>query len=214
MEITILGPGNMGTALATVLSKKGHEITFSHSKNEEKINQLLKLIQGSKYEKIPDAVSYSDVIIITTGFEGLAEIFEHRKTFKDKIVISCTSNLNPNFSGNTIGLATKQTISVAEEIQQNLSEALVAEAFNTAFALNIGNPNRLTNPEMASIFYCSDHESIKPTVAQLITDLQYEPVDAGMLKSARALETLATVWVQMTVVANKYPGFGLKIVQQ
>jgi len=35
-----------------------------------------------------------------------------------------------------------------------------------------------------------------------------------LLKSARALETLATVWVQMTVVANKYPGFGLKIVQQ
>jgi 8-hydroxy-5-deazaflavin:NADPH oxidoreductase len=214
MKITILGPGNMGVALATNWKLKNHEITFSHSKNKERIKTILESIKGSQYLELKEAVQYSEVIIITSVYEGLAEIFNYKELFKNKIVISCTSNLLPDFQGNTMGLVTERTISVAEEIQENLPSAFVGEAFNTAFAVNIVNLERLNNKETGSIFYCSNHATTKRVASQLISDLSFQPIDAGDLKSARALETFATVWVQLAVVSNKYPGFGIKIINQ
>ncbi len=214
MKIAILGPGNMGTALASQWSRKGYEIIFSHSKNAEKISKLLSLIKGSSFETLPTAIKDADVVVITCQYEGLYEIFKYKESFNNKIVISCVSDLKPDFSANTIGLKTDRNISVAEEIQENFPLAFVGEAFNTAFASNIGNPSRLVNEEKGTIFYCTNHKNSKATIEALISDLEYEPIDSGNLKSARALETLATVWVQMAVVANKYPGYGLKMVKQ
>ncbi len=214
MTISILGPGNMGKALASIWSKKGYKIIFSHSKNEEKINQLLNVVAGSTAETIVNAIKLADVIVLTTQYAGLQELYQYKDHFENKMVFSCVSNLTPDFSGNTIGLPTNRKISVAEEIQENLSKALVCEAFNSAFAVNIENLERLKGNELGSIFYCTDHQDIKKTAQQLISDLDYTPIDAGVLKNARTLETFATVWVQMAVVANKYPGYGLKIINQ
>jgi 8-hydroxy-5-deazaflavin:NADPH oxidoreductase len=214
MKISILGPGNMGTALALQWSRKGYQIIISHSRNAEKINQLLSLIKGASFEKMPAAISAADVVVVTCQYEGLKELYQYKDAFKNKIVISCVSNLKPDFSASTIGLKTDRTISVAEEIQENLHKAKVGEAFNTAFAANIHNANRKTSTDVANIFYCTDYEDIKQTIEQLIIDLNYQPIEAGNLKSARTLETLATVWVQMAVVANKYPGYELKIIKQ
>jgi 8-hydroxy-5-deazaflavin:NADPH oxidoreductase len=214
MKIAILGPGNIGTALAIQWSKKGHDIIFSHSNKIEKINQLLSLIKDSGFKKLPDAISDAEIIIITCQYDGLKEIFANSALFTNKIVLSCVSNLRPDFSGNTIGLHTERTTSVAEEIQENLPNALVGEAFNSAFAANINNPNKIDDSKDSSIFYCTNHDSIRSTIEQLIMDINYEPVNAGNLKSARALETFATIWVQMAVVANKYPGYELKIIKR
>ena len=214
MKITILGPGNMGVALAANWVMKNHEITFSHSKSKDKINTILSDIEGSQYLELAEAIQYSEIIIITSVYDGLAEIFQHKELFENKIVISCTSNLTPDFQGNTIGLKTERTISVAEEIQENLPNAFVGEAFNSAFAVNIGNLERLKNQEQGSIFYCSNHNTTKDVTSKLISDLHFQPIDAGDLKSARGLETFATVWVQLAVVSNKYPGFGIKIINQ
>ncbi len=212
MKVTILGPGNMGLALAKNWILKGHQITFSHSKRKEKINAILEEIKGSQYLELTEAIQYSEVIIIASVYDGLSEIFRYKDLFSNKIVISCTSNLKPDFLGNTMGLQTSRGFSVAEEIQENLPTAYVGEAFNTAFAENIGNLQRIESKTIASIFYCSNHTKNKEVASQLISDLNYQAIDAGDLKSARALETFATSWVQLAVVSNHYPGFEIKIV--
>lgn len=212
MRISILGPGNMGVALAKNWVLKGHQITFSHSRKKEKISTILQEIKGAQYLELADAIQHSEVIIIASVYEGLSEIFRHKALFNNKIVISCTSNLKPDFQGNTIGLQSSRSLSVAEEIQENLPDAFVGEAFNSAFAENIGSPQRIESKTIASIFYCSDHSKNKEVAKQLISDLNYQAIDAGNLKSTRALETFATAWVQLAVVSNHYPGFEIKIV--
>lgn len=212
MRISILGPGNMGVALAKNWVLKGHQITFSHSRKKEKISAILQEIKGSQFLELAEAIQYSDVIVIASAYEGLSEIFRYKNLFSNKIVISCTSNLKPDFQGNTIGLQTSRSFSVAEEIQENLPDAFVGEAFNSAFAENIGNLQRFDSTTVASIFYCSDHTKNKEVALQLISELNYQAIDAGALKSARALETFATAWVQLAVVSNHYPGFEIKVV--
>jgi 8-hydroxy-5-deazaflavin:NADPH oxidoreductase len=209
MKIAILGPGNMGMALATQWSANGHNIIFSHSNNTDKVKKIIELVKGSVYENMPTAVSLADVVVITCQYEGLAEIFKLKDAFKDKIVLTCVSNLRPDFSGNTIGLSTHRQESVAEEIQKNLPNALVAEAFNTAFAANIST---ISDTKCnGSILYCTDHEGIKEKIEDLISLLKYTPLYTGGLKTARAVETFATVWVQLAAVANIYPGHTFKI---
>jgi predicted dinucleotide-binding enzyme len=61
----------------------------------------------------------------------------------------------------------------------------VAKSFNTNFARLY---DRLSEArERPSCLYCGDEEA-KPVTEQLIRDAGYEPVDAGGLESARALE--------------------------
>lgn len=67
------------------------------------------------------------------------------------------------------------------------SGAHVAKALNSVFARLY---DRLPDQERPpSCFYCGDEEA-KETTAQLIRDAGYEPVDAGGLENAQALEDM------------------------
>jgi hypothetical protein len=47
-----------------------------------------------------------------------------------------------------------------------------------------------------------------------ITENAYEAVNAGSLKVARSLETLATAWVQFAVASGLFPNLGLKALRR
>ena len=74
--------------------------------------------------------------------------------------------------------------SLAEYVK-SITGGPVSKAFNTNFARLY---DRLSEArERPSCLYCGDEEA-KPVTEQLIRDAGYEPVDAGGLESARALE--------------------------
>lgn len=132
-----------------------------------------------------------------------------------KIVITCVSGLQPDFTGPTVGLATDLKTSVAETIQQLIPNAKVVEAFNTTFAEIIASESRQFGSDFPSVFYCGDNNvEAKQIVANLIKDCGYEPIDAGNLLVARSLETLATAWVQFAVSSHVFPNFGLKALRR
>ena len=105
----------MGTALASGLSRKGHEIRFGHRDPKEPVS---------------DAAKWGEVIILAVPYITVAEIAKTIGSDADgKPLIDVTNALNQNGE-----LAVGFTTSAAEELQKKLPKAHVVKAFNTVFA--------------------------------------------------------------------------------
>jgi 8-hydroxy-5-deazaflavin:NADPH oxidoreductase len=215
MKIAIVGSGNMGGVLGKLWAKAGHEVIFSYSRNPDKLQQLA--VAAGNQATVSDAkeaVAKSQIVMLAVGITALEEAMTAVGSLDGKIVITCVSGLQPDFTGKTIGLATNLEISVAEKVQQLAPSAAVIEAFNITFADIIASDSRNFGGDRPSVFYCGDDLDAKKTVAQLIKDCEYEAIDAGLLVVARSLETLATAWVQFAVASQLFPNLGLKALRR
>jgi len=94
-------------------------------------------------------------------------------------------------------LAIGHATSAAEEIGKMAPGAKVVKAFNSVFADIYHSDSRLFGSRMPTMFYCGDDDGAKSTVARLIRETGFEPIDAGPLKSARYLEPLAMLMIQL-----------------
>ncbi|NJL41241.1 MAG: NAD(P)-binding domain-containing protein [Leptolyngbyaceae cyanobacterium SM1_4_3] len=135
MRIGIVGSGNMGGGLGRLWAKAGHQVIFSYSRDDDKLHQLARLAgETADFGTPTEAVTQSEVILLAVGFSVLEDVLRDVGSLDGKIVITCVSGLQPDFTGQTIGLATELKISVAERIQQLAPHAKVVEAFNITFA--------------------------------------------------------------------------------
>ncbi|MBW4582807.1 MAG: NADPH-dependent F420 reductase [Tildeniella nuda ZEHNDER 1965/U140] len=215
MKIGIIGAGNMGAALGKLWANAGHHVIFSYSRDEAKLRELA--IEAGKTAKagtVQAAVADSDVVLLAVWLPTLEAVIQTAGSLDGKIIITCVSGLQPDFTGQTIGIATDLKTSVAEIIQQLAPGAKVVEAFNTTFAEILASDSRQFGSDMPNVFYCGDDSEAKQVVAGLIEECGYESVDAGNLMVARTLETLATAWVQFAVSSQLFPNLGLKALRR
>ncbi len=214
MKIGIIGAGNMGAGLGKLWAKAGHQVIFSYSRDEDKLRKLATSAGATaKAGTIQDAAA-QDIILLAVWLPALEEVVHAAGSLDGKIVITCVSGLQPDFTGQAMGLATDLKISVAETVQQLIPNSKVVEAFNTTFAEIIASDSRQFGSDFPSVFYCGNDVKAKQIVAHLIEDCGYESVDAGDLLVARTLETLATAWVQFAVSSQLFPNLGLKALRR
>ncbi len=215
MNIGIIGSGHMGSALGTLWAQQGHQVIFSYSRDLAKLQATAAAAGNSAKVGTPaEAIASSEVILIAVPPSVLEEVLSSLDSLDNKIVITCMSGLKPDFTGQTMGLATDLTLSVAERLAQLAPGANVVEAFNITFAEIIASESRQFGDRQPSVFYCGDDAAAKAIIAQLIADCGYDPVDAGGLIVARSLETLATAWVQFAVVGGFFPNLGLSALRR
>ena len=76
-------------------------------------------------------------------------------------------------------------------------KASVFKVLNTTGDNNLGDPTRY--PQKPLMLMAGDDDTKKPIVAQLVTDLGFEPSDAGPMINARLLEAHAMLWVDLAM---------------
>src|SRR3989304_3126459 len=101
--------------------------------------------------------------------------------------------------------------SAAEELQKKLPKARVVKAFNTVFAQN-QSTGRVGN-EQLTLFVASDDAKAKQTIMQLGRGIGVEPLDAGALKSARYLEPMAMLLINLGYRLGMGNKIGYKLVK-
>lgn len=182
MKIGILGKGNVGTALAEGLERKGHQIRFAVHEP-----------RGA----VADVAKWCEVVILAVPWTAHKEISEAVGTALDgKPVVDVSNVLTP-----TMELAIGLTTSGAEELQKLLPKALIVKAFNTVFARNMSTG--MVHGERLTVFIAGDDGRSKEAVEKLTRDIGFDAVDAGPLKSARYLEPMGML--------NIILGYGLKM---
>lgn len=121
-------------------------------------------------------VSDADAVLLAVPSEAIGDALEGVSGLDGRTLIDAT-----NF---TRGERPGGLDSLSAYVKQ-ITGANVAKAFNTVFARLYDQVAEQRVPP--GCLYCGDDEA-KETTAQLIRDAGYEPVDAGGLESARALE--------------------------
>ena len=192
MKIGIIGKGNVGTAIGTGLTRKGHEVKFGHRDPKE---------------PVADAAEWGEVIILAVPYENVADAAKAIGSLANgKVLLDVT-----NAVGDNMTLAIRCSTSAAEELQKRLPKTRVVKAFNTVFAANQSTGKLGT--EQLSLFVAGNDLKAKQTVMRLGKDIGFDPVDAGPLKSARYLEPMAILMINLGYALGMGNKIGYKLVK-
>ena len=183
MKVAIIGAGNVGKALATSITRAGHEVTLSAS-SPESAQEAAAQVGAQSAATNTDAVRDAEVVILAVPFVGAGQevAAEIRDAVDGKTIVDVTNPLKPDYSG----LATDT--SAADEFQKLLPAASVVKAFNTIFASNQANPSTEIDG-----FVAGDDDKAKQRVISLVQSVGFAPVDVGPLSAARHLEGMAFI---------------------
>ncbi len=193
----------MGSGLGRLWAARGHSIFFSFSRDQNKLARLAESTPNSKAVSPAEAAASADIVLLSVGYGMIKEALAAAGPIGDKIIIDCTNPVKPDLSGLSIGLTT----SAAEEIAKLVPQSKVVKAFNTIFAEIYHSETRLFGSRMSTMLHCGDNDDAKSVVSQLVRETGFEPVDAGPLKSARYLESLAMLMIQL----GRLQGMGTNI---
>jgi predicted dinucleotide-binding enzyme len=175
-NLSILGTGNMGQAIAAVAAKGGHSV-----------QQL-----GENDTNTPVT---GDIVVLAVPYPAISDVLAKRgDQFAGKIIVDITNPLNfETFDS----LVVPADSSAAAEIAAALPQSRVLKAFNTTFAgtLAAGTVGPLTT----TVLIAGDDADAKTTLADVVTSGGLNAMDAGALKRARELE--AAGFLQLTLAA-------------
>jgi 8-hydroxy-5-deazaflavin:NADPH oxidoreductase len=177
-NLSILGTGNMGQAIASVAAKGGHSV-----------QQL--------GENDLDTAVTGDIVVLAVPYPAVADVIAQRgEQLVGKVVVDITNPLNfETFDS----LVVPVDSSAAAEIAAALPKSRVLKAFNTTFAgtLAAGTVGPLTT----TVLIAGDDAEAKSALAEVVTSGGLNAIDAGSLKRARELEAVG--FLQLTLAANE-----------
>ena len=187
-NVTILGTGNMGQAIAGVLTKGGATVDLVGHHDDGDIR--------------------GDVVILAVPYPAVADVVSKWGDRLDgKVVVDITNPLNfQTFDSLTV----PPDSSAAAELAERLRGAKVLKAFNTNFATTLASGT--VGGETTTVLIAGDDAEAKADLADLVTAGGLRALDAGSLRRARELEALG--FLQITLAAaERIPwtgGFAVK----
>ncbi len=192
MKIAIIGKGNVGNSIASGLARSGHEVKFGTRDPNEPVDK---------------AAKWGEVIVLAVPHGNASEAVEAMGQFADeKILVDVTNAIGPDMT-----YAAGCPNSASEEIQKMLPKAKVVKAFNTVFAQNQG-VGKVGNQQLTA-FIAGDDAKAKSTVMQLTKEIGFDPVDCGPLKSARNLESMAILIINLAFKQGIGTQMGFRLVK-
>jgi 8-hydroxy-5-deazaflavin:NADPH oxidoreductase len=194
MKLATIGSGNIGKSIGAWASKSGYEVIFSARNEQHAIEAAKAAGKNAKSANVRTAVDQADIILLAVPYGAVKEVLSDiGPLLKGKVLIDATNALNADYSGLTLGFTT----SAAEEIAKLVPEVKVVKAFNTVFAQVFASQNPKIKGNKLSVFYAGDDKEAKAKVADLISKMGFDAVDAGPLKASRNLEPMALLNISL-----------------
>jgi len=203
MKIGILGSGLMGGKLGILFSRAGHDVVFSYARSDQKLKRLARDAKGSARAGSPgEAVRDADAVLLAVHWLRVADVLKQAGDLSGKVVVTCSLPMNADDTALVIG----RTTSGAEELAKKIRRAKVVSAFGTVpsevFFSVFEARRKARRPSLA---YCGDDSRAKAIAATLISDIGFEPVDAGPLRIARYMEPFALLMGQLAYEGDQGP---------
>jgi NADPH-dependent F420 reductase len=176
-SFTIIGTGNMGTAIGGVLAAGGSDVAH--------VTQA----------DVGVAPLAGDVVVLAVPYPAVDGILAaYRDQLAGKVVVDITNPLNfETFDS----LVVPADSSAAAVIQAKLPGSKVVKAFNTTFAGTLAS--KQVGGLQTTVLIAGDDADAKSTLADAVTAGGVAAIDAGPLARARELEAIG--FLQITLAA-------------
>ena len=182
-DVTIFGKGNMGTAIAGVLSQGGATVTHIDSSDSA-------------------AAVTGDIVVLAVPHPAVdAIVAAYGDQLAGKIVVDIT---NPLDFATFDSLVVPADSSKAAEIAVQLPSATVLKAFNTNFAATLAG-GTVGDAQPTTVLVAGDDADAKQALVDLVVAGGLQAVDAGSLKRARELEAIG--FLQLTAAVGEKIGW-------
>jgi predicted dinucleotide-binding enzyme len=195
--ISIIGSGNMATAIGTRAAKHGHTIELM-SRDTAKAQALADQIGNGATVGTFGESPLGDIVIVAVLYSGAVDVVTHYgDALAGKILVDITNPFNADASG----LVTTKGNSVSQQIAAAAPQGThVVKAFNTIFGGVIAKDGPL------DAFLAGDSAEAKTRVAVFLKSLNMRPQDVGGLEMTHALE-----WAGILLVGLAANGGGFDI---
>jgi predicted dinucleotide-binding enzyme len=184
MRIGVIGSGQIGGTAARLFAEAGHDVVLSNSRGPESLRdeEEANLRAGT----VAEAAEHGDVVLLAIPLGAYTTLPVDE--LSDTIVIDAT-NYYPGRDGKIAELDDGSTTS-SELIARHLDGSTVVKAFNTLEAGTLedesgrpaGDHSRLV------LFVAGDDDLANRTVAELIDEIGFDPVDTGTLAEGGRLQ--------------------------
>jgi predicted dinucleotide-binding enzyme len=187
-HVSIIGTGNMGPAIASVVTRGGSTVELFN--------------QGDH-----DKPLTGDIVVLAVPYPAVADVLARRgDELAGKVVVDITNPLNfETFDSLTV----PADASATTEIAAALPGSRVLKAFNTNFAATLASGSVGDLP--TTVLIAGDDADAKAELAGIVTAGGLRAIDAGALARARELEAIG--FLQITLAANEKVawtgGFGI-----
>ncbi|MBI1417951.1 MAG: dinucleotide-binding enzyme [Limimaricola sp.] len=199
MRIAIIGTGNVGSAIAQALAGKGHSVTLGARDPATAEVQRLVTIVSANAALPADAAAAADIVILALPWAIAEAAVRALGDLSGKIVIDCMNPIGRTAEGP--GLMLGHTTSGGETVAGWLPGAHVVKTLNQVGAEVMAQNTSL--PHRPVMFMAGDDAGAKSQVAQLLTDMGFEALDAGDITKARLLEPFGMVWINQALMRGK-----------
>lgn len=165
--VSIIGTGNMGPAIASVVERGGNTAElFGRSDADKPVT--------------------GDIVILAVYYPSIAEVLAQRgEQLAGKIVVDITNPVNVETYD---GLVVPADSSAAAELAAALPNSRVLKAFNTNFAGTLSSGTVGGQP--TTVLIAGDDAEAKSQLAEVVTAGGLQAIDAGSLRRARELEAV------------------------
>jgi predicted dinucleotide-binding enzyme len=198
----------MGRALGRRWASAGHEVVFSFSRDQKRLEKLARDVgHGATAARPADAVATADAVFVAVHWSTLAKALRQTGPLARRTVLTCMLPMNADDTALVVG----RTKSGAEELARR-SKAHVVAIFDTVPSELIGDPARVRRLK-PDVIYCGDHKPSKRIAARLARDVGFTPIDAGPLRVARYLEPMGLAIAQLAYERGLGPKLGYRIVR-
>ena len=195
--ISIIGSGNMATAIGTRAAKHGHTIELM-SRNTAKARALAEQIGHGATVGTFGARPAGDIVIVAVPYQSAVEVVAH---YGDALAGKTLVDITNPFNADASGLVTTPGNSVSQQIAAAAREsAHVVKAFNMLFS------GVLADDKPVDVFYAGDSAEAKARFAAFLESLDMRPLDSGGLEMTYVLE-----WASILLVGLARNGAGFDL---
>jgi len=194
MNLTFIGIGNVGLALATRFSTIGHTITIAaRDAQSESVRKALASLRSLKVQDPASAVRDADIVVVATPFSAAQPaLLSCGDGLAGKLVMDCT---NPVGAGLTHGLESKSSGTAA--LQRHFPGTHFVKAFSIYGFENFATDPRAVFGQAPTMIIAGNDAAAKATIASLVDEAGWSALDGGNADAALHLEHMTLLWIKL-----------------
>lgn len=210
MRISVIGHGNVGSALIKRWARAGHEIIIgARNPEDEAVKQLTAKNANVSAQTITDCVTASDTIVVAIPAHLTAELANTLGNLQYKIVIDTTNAVFKRPEPYRTGFEAFQKITGAE----------VVKCFNSTGFENMNEPAyTISTPSPHQVkldmFAAGSSQKAKQMALQLAEDAGFEAYDFGGDDKVELLEELCRIWINLAMGQGLGRNIGFKLMKR
>ncbi len=207
--VAVLGAGTVGRALAHSLLHAGAVVRFGVRDPATPNGDLTGALAGIPVLLPAAAAADAEIVLLAVPAAAARDAARSAGDLAGKILLDCTNPLR--WDGGPVWAPPPEG-SVAQALAAAFPGVPVIKGFNH-FGAEIQQAPALEHGAADALF-AGDDPDAKPSVMELATRMGFRARDAGPLRNAALLESLAVLWIQLATVGGAGRHFSFRMEAQ